>query len=76
MKLKGVAIRLPSDLASETTIDYPTKLFPDTQNRDTAPVWKKDYMHIEKEYDQLATVRAAIEEGLDPAVSNWGRASA
>ncbi|KAB0660055.1 nucleotide-binding protein [Burkholderia cenocepacia] len=48
MKPKGVAIKLPSDLAGVTTIDYPAKLSDDAPNRDMAAAWKKVRAHIAK----------------------------
>jgi len=48
MKPKGVAIKLPSDLAGVTTIDYPEKLSEDSPDRDMAAAWKKVRAHIEK----------------------------
>ncbi|WP_209808172.1 TIR domain-containing protein [Cupriavidus sp. AcVe19-6a] len=48
MKPKGVAIKLPSDLAGVTTIDYPAKLSEDSPDRDMAAAWKKVRAHIER----------------------------
>lgn len=48
MKPKGVAIKLPSDLAGVTTIDYPAKLSEESPDRDMAAAWKKVRAHIEK----------------------------
>ena len=48
MKPKGVAIKLPSDLAGITTIDYPAELSTDSPDRDMAAAWKKVRSHIAK----------------------------
>ncbi|MGF6439679.1 putative nucleotide-binding protein [Paraburkholderia youngii] len=48
MKPKGVAVKLPSDLAGVTTIEYPAKLSEDSPDRDMAAAWTKVRAHIEK----------------------------
>lgn len=48
MKPKGVAVKLPSDLAGVTTIDYPAKLSEESPDRDMAAAWRKVRAHIEK----------------------------
>jgi CRP/FNR family cyclic AMP-dependent transcriptional regulator len=48
MKPKGVAVKLPSDLAGVITIEYPAKLSENSPGRDMAAAWKKVRAHIAK----------------------------